>query len=358
MCKIEKITRRSRTPQVFDVIDLFDAIGRKEQFVLGNKKDQKKFVEIVGNSLTSNLTATMIYGKRVESMFSYVAASLGKCSLIKKEDCGDLFTSEKQLEIPDYRLILNDQRQLFVEVKSYFQKDPFSEYTMNLNYLNALVNYSKLLNTPLYIAIYWSRWNIWTLILPEDLRYISQKAKISFSEAIKRNRMSEIGDVVIGTTPPLTIRIVPDKTKPHSINEYDVAEFVIEKIELYCNGVQITDENEKHIAVSLMQYGDWVEDSRATLSDKSNNTIECIEFSYSPIQYNAQQNFQIINAVSTIISRQYSQLTVSNGQVKRLTPNIEPDILGFIIPKDYHSKALPLWRLHITPHIPKNDISE
>lgn len=46
MSKSQQITRHPRNPQKFDVIDLFDAIGRKEQFVLGNKTDEKTFVEI------------------------------------------------------------------------------------------------------------------------------------------------------------------------------------------------------------------------------------------------------------------------------------------------------------------------
>ena len=124
MNKSQKITRYPRNPQKFDVIDLFDAIGRKEQFVLGSKTDEKTFIEIVSKSLSVNLTPTMIYGRRVEAMFSYIAASLGKCSLIKKEDCGDIFTSEKHLEVLDYRIVLNNdtQNQILVEVKSYSEK--------------------------------------------------------------------------------------------------------------------------------------------------------------------------------------------------------------------------------------------
>lgn len=353
MNKSQKITRYPRNPQKFDVIDLFDAIGRKEQFVLGSKTDEKTFIEIVSKSLSVNLTPTMIYGRRVEAMFSYIAASLGKCSLIKKEDCGDIFTSEKHLEVPDYRIVLNNdtQKQILVEVKSYFQKKPFAEYSINTNYLNALQNYSKLVKTSLYIAIYWSKWNVWTLVSPEDLSHTPQKATITFSDALKRNRMGELGDIVIGTTPPLTIQIIPDKNKPHRINEHNIAEFVIGRFELYCNGMLITDEAEQQIALLLMQFGDWIENSSLIVSNENKHDIEYIEFSYYPEQHNEQQNFYILNSVSTIMSRQYSQLTTSNGKVKQLTPNIEPSKLGFVVPEDYCGKALPLWRFHVIPNL-------
>ena len=353
MNRNEKITRQPRNPQKFDIIDLFDAIGRKEQFVLGDKKDAQKFVEIVGKSLSANITPTMIYGRRVEAMFSYIAASLGKCSLIKKEDSGDVFTSEQNLKVPDYRIVLNNDthEQILVEVKSYFQKKPFAKYSINTNYLDSLINYSRLVKTSLYIAIYWTKWNVWTLVLPEDLILTTQKATISFSEALKRNRMGELGDIVIGTTPPLAIRIIPDKDKPRRVNEHDIAEFVIGRIDLYCNGTLITDETEQQIAFLLIQFGDWIENSNLIFSDESKHDIEYIEFLYYPEQHNEQQGFDIINSVSTIISRQYSQLTACNGQIKQLTPNIEPSKLGFVVPEDYRGKALPLWRFHVIPNL-------
>lgn len=82
------INRQPRDPEKFDVLDLFDAIGRNKKYVLGDEKDEAAFVDIISNALSVNKTPTMIYGRRVEAMFAYMAASLGKCALVKKEDAG------------------------------------------------------------------------------------------------------------------------------------------------------------------------------------------------------------------------------------------------------------------------------
>jgi hypothetical protein len=54
--------------------------------------------------------------------------------------------------------------------------------------------------------------------------------------------------------------------------------------------------------------------------------------------------------LSTIISRQYGQLTAPDGKVQRFTPDIAPGMLGFVIPEGYKGEALPLWRFLIKPN--------
>lgn len=350
------INRQQRDYEKFDLLDLYDAIGRDKKYVLGDKKDEAAFIDTIKNALSVNKTPTMIYGRRVEAMFSYMAASLGKCALVKKEDCGDVFVSDAGIKIPDYRIVINgaSNEQILVEVKNYHQKDTFNEYHMNACYLDALSRYADLVKIDLRIAIYWSKWCLWTLVNPNDFGRNGTKAIISLSTAMKRNQMSSIGDVMIGTTPPLTFRIYPDKQLSHIVSN-NFAEFTIGNIKLFCNNNPITIKSEQQIAFALMLHGDWEESSTIITSYNSENEIEYIEFSFSPYQDDNQQNdhqhdFYIVNALSTIISRQYGQLTALDGKVQRFSPAIAPGLLGFVIPEDYNGKALPLWIFHFEPN--------
>lgn len=346
------INRQPRDPEKFDVLDLFDAIGRDKKYVLGDEKDEAAFVDIISNALSVNKTPTMLYGRRVEAMFAYMTASLGKCALVKKEDCGDIFVGDDSLKIPDYRIVLNSVigENMLVEVKNYHQKKAFNEYSMNLDYLDGLSHYADLVKTVLRIAIYWSKWCIWTLVSPDDFERNGTNVIISLSTAMKRNQMSALGDVVIGTTPPLTIRIYPDKQEPHNIIENKRVEFIISKVEMLCKNTPITVESEQRIAFALMLFGNCVENKVIITPPHSENEIEYIEFSYSPQAYDDERDFCMIDTLSTIISRQYGQLTAPDGKVRCLSPDIAPGMLGFVIPEDYKGEALPLWRFIIKPN--------
>lgn len=118
--------RLKRNPILFDVFDLFDSVGRGRKYKIGNAEDNAAFVQLVSESLTEANTDSMIYGRRTEAMFSYVVASLGKCTLIKKEDAGDVFSNDIDITIPDYRLVMEDGSQMLVEVKNYRQQSAFN----------------------------------------------------------------------------------------------------------------------------------------------------------------------------------------------------------------------------------------
>lgn len=55
------IKLKSRNPEKFGVLDLFDDISRSKKLVLGNEKDKNSFLSIINNAL-SDKTPTIIYG--------------------------------------------------------------------------------------------------------------------------------------------------------------------------------------------------------------------------------------------------------------------------------------------------------
>lgn len=162
------------------------------------------------------------------------------------------------------------------------------------------------------------------------------------------NQMGRLGDYYVGTKPPLSIRITPDPTKPHYLEENGLLQFCIGSVQFFCNGNSISETHEQQIATALMLYGGWNETNISKFSESDPQKLEYIEFSFEPCEKTENQQFEIINSLSYIISSQYGDLTAPSGKVERLTPDIAPGLLGFVIPENYSSESLPLWRMRFS----------
>lgn len=341
--------RIPRDPEKYEAVELFEAIGRKHGFSLNDPKSSKEFLDKVSESFDRDKKNPIIlYGKRTEYMFGYVASSLGKCQIIKKEDEGELYTADSNIQVPDWRIVTNSKEEFFVEVKNYHQNDPSAPYSVNEDYCVALENYGKLFGSEVKLAVYWSRWNLWILI---SLKRIPQKGNqrvLEFPGILEMNQMNLLGDIMIGTTPPLTFRICADLSKPRTVGQDGVVQFTAGGFELYCGGNLIEDDDEKELAFYLMLYGDW--QSSQPQANITNNCLESIDYVANPIEPVENQNFDILGALSGMISRKYKQMTNKQGEIARLAPSVEPGSLGILIDKSYKGKSLPLWRMEIRPN--------
>lgn len=86
-------------------------------------------------------------------MFSYVAHTLGKCSLIKQEDSGTNYSHNTDLKIPDYKIILDTGEAFMVEVKNCNDDN----IMFKKEYIKNLEEYANLTKCPLKVAIYWNK---------------------------------------------------------------------------------------------------------------------------------------------------------------------------------------------------------
>lgn len=340
--------RIKRDPGKIEVLNLFAALGRKQGFKLGDKTSEAKFLESVSASLICNKdNQSLLHGFRTEDLFQYVAASLGKCLLIKKEDTGEPISVSPEMQPPDYQLVLQDKSRIFVEVKNCHKKRPPCLFTLKANYVNRLLQYSNLFDTDLRIAIYWSAWNIWTLVPLEEFEEINGKYQITMLDAVPSNEMNTLGDTSIGTTPPLILRFIADKKKPHSINDEGVANFTIGGIEFRCGSNVIKDKTERGFAFYLMLYGKWKTDApKAIIED---NKLVAVEYIAEPENTNPGQGFEIIGEMSSMISRRYRELVLTSNSGERISTSAEPASLGLMIPEDYKGKALSLWIFNLQP---------
>jgi hypothetical protein len=334
--------RIERHPEKFQLIDFFEAVAREKGLKLSEPETHKYFINRLAKSFQdSKDNPIIIHGRRIESMFEYVAASLGKSSLIKREDSGEICSTDPGIRPPDFRIILDGGTDIFVEVKNCHKTDPNYRFSLKHSYTSSIESYAKLFKRDIYIAIFWSRWRKWSL-----LRFNSfsggERLSISFLEAFKHNEMAILGDTMIATIPPLAMRVVTDPTKPRRVDENGHVEFTIGALELYCGGVRLEDKFEQSLAFCFMLHSEWVvSEPEAKIED--GNLAYC-EFVARPEEPVPEQQFQMLGFLSEMISRNYNDLTASSEGVESLSPRVDPDALGILIPEGYKGKQLPLWR--------------
>lgn len=195
---------------------LLDDLARAHGLSLSDETTQEQllheFAQILDESKTNPIR---LHGFRVEAMFSYVAAALGKCALIKEEDAGTLFTATNdKITKPDFRIITHEGDQFFVEVKSHYEDEPPQPFGFQETYLQSITKYADLMGQPLKFAIYWARWRTWTLVDASKLKRGSNKVELTLPQAMKMNEMATLGDITIATVPPLAFRLYANTTKP------------------------------------------------------------------------------------------------------------------------------------------------
>lgn len=332
-----------RQPEKFEVFDLFSSLGPEWNLQFNDENSIRKFCEGMASSLRRYTTPIMLYGRHVESMFGYVAASLGECAVVKREDDGDVFLEIGDAKIPDYRLITKEKGTYLVEVKNFHGNDNL--FMVNQEYFIQLQRYASVNGIELKIAVYWSKWNLWTLLSPTAFEHKDKKVLISMAEAIKQNEMSCIlGDVWIGTLPRLSLKIYLEYLSQGDLPECEEMVYRITNVEVYCGNQVILDEEERGMAITLMMCGKWVEEPPITYTSKGR--INAIEFIVTPDEYDKSQDFAIIGSMSSIVANHYKMQTAPQGTIEKIVLKDNISSLGFTISKDYVGKQLPLWRFH------------
>jgi hypothetical protein len=275
-------------------------------------------------------------------MFEYVATSLGKCAIVKTEDAGGLHSTDPNIKIPDLRILLVDGQEFFVETKNFYQSAPFEAYKIKKDYIDKLKRYATLFKKDVKLAIYWSRWNQWTLISFDNIKCKGNKCSLPFYNAMKQNEMALLGDCILATLPPLKFRVITDPAHPRSVKENGETAFRIGGIELYCDDKKIIQPREQSIALFLMLYGEWA--SSGGEAHIENNELIYFDLVSQPIETNDEQPFETIGNMSGMVSRRFNAMTVNNGEIERLSPQTDISNLGIQIPSDYQGEVLHLWR--------------
>lgn len=351
---IARMKRIGPATHDFHLMRLLDRFARSRGASLQDQSHQEAFVaDLIKQIEAQRRRGILIHGMRIQTMFAYVAAALGNCRVIKEEDAGEIYVDEA-LRVPDFRIVTVDGQEFLVEVKNCHESNPRRDYRFTRNYLESLQTYARIMGKKLYIALYWSRPRLWTLVLPEDLELRERGYAVTMLRAIERNSMHVLGDAMIGTLPSLSLRLFTDPDKPRTVGPDGHASFTIKGAALFCEGNLIEDDIEKDIAWFLINYGDWP--ATQLPAEIEADQLIATGIGVAPDERaNPNQQFEMIGVLSQMISRQYNETTSPEGSVKTLSPSHEPDKFGVVIPKGYRGKKLPLWRFVTQPRADEAD---
>ncbi len=330
----------SEQPAQTRVLGLVDVIVRDRGISLS---DTQAILEGVSGIATSAFPAHLLHGKRVEAMFGYVVAELDQCRLIKEEDAGEtLVQQDARLAIPDYRIVTKTGRMQLIEVKNVHGANETAALMMRPDYVAALRTYGDLNQCPVLVAVYWSRWAAWTLVTLDDLKPDGQRLQLTFADAIMANRMGEVGDHSIGIRTPLRLRLRCDPVQL-SVGQPDVR-FRVRTVEVYCGETLLTSPDEQRLAFFLLLFGRWQGPAQAITDDQ--RIMTAVEFTAAPDQpMTPKQGFDIIGSASELLSCAYRHATVSaDGAIDRLRPAALPVPITGVLPSDFRSDSLPVWR--------------
>lgn len=336
----------------FSSLKSLDEFVRLKGSSIGDIGTQDQWFQDLRKSLQVHLNhEARLHGLRIESVFAHVVAAMGHCTLISEEDSGTYFSSEECLQRPDFRIVTNDSRKMLVEVKNYHPASPMRDYSIQGDYLASLKRYAEVCGIPLWIAIYWSKWNIWTLLDSTRLDATQKVVKIKMTEAFLHNEMHLLGDAMIGTEPPLSFRLYADQNKPRTVQYGAETGFTIKKVCLCSNNREIDDPIERQIAWFLIWNGKWV--SSEYIPEIQDGLVNFVELQFQPSDVEDQPieeiGFRIVGHLSQMVTSECLRSTSGDGSIRSISPSLQVENLGVHIPRDYKGKALPLWRFVTLP---------
>jgi len=339
------LKRIGRDPVRFDLFGAYvSAMGSKS---IRKSEAVDDFLPRARASISKSLMdEKFLHGQRVQNMFENVVVVLGHIRLIKTEDSGGGWYDADGLAVPDFRVILRDGEQFLVEVKNHHAHPMKKPYAMTRTYFSRLDRYGKWVGTPVRLAVYWSMINLWTVVPLETLQQRGDKYVLPLIDAAKANTMASFGDFMIGTTPPLTLRLIADTTKPRSL-EGDLASFTVAEAKMFCAGGEIVRKNERNIALALLMYGNWNEKQPSLEVDEQGLPL-FVTYESAPDE-DSGQGFEMIGELSGMYSRRFALSTLEQGRVARIAAEVRPGVWGSLIPSDYKGEALRLWIFSLQP---------
>jgi Holliday junction resolvase len=284
-------------------------------------------------------------------MFIFIAASLGKCTFIRREYEGQMLSKHSNIQPPALRIITDNDKEIFIDVKNYNLKDTDNCVILREEQYKRITNYCNMFKKDLKIAIYWSRWNYWTLIPLDKLKCTGSKYTISFKDAKLNNEMNILGDEFIAISPSLKLQLAGDSSNPCILDEQGKSFFRISSFDIFNKGTLIEDQLEKNLAMYLMLFGNWsIETVNPVLDGKE---LKALTYEAAPLMEMPGQNLEMIGSLSEILSNQFKFPLNAKGTAIALSPGTDTDTIKVKIPLDYEGKTLKISRFPLRPEIKK-----
>lgn len=338
-----------RNPQKFETFDLFSTLVEDLGYSINDKDVVEKVTEVFSESVKeATNTDIMLYGARNEGLFSYVVRGMGSVKFIKKEDAGDAYASTKEtLQIPDYRIILNDGSLIFVEVKNW-NKGPKNNFNLDKKYIESLERYCKINNGKLYIAVYYRCINRWVLLPHKRFTKKGKKLEITLPNAFMYSEFSCLGDIGFALYSPLEMFFEFDESTTLTSIEENIYNYngKIKKIRFKSGNKEIKDDIGKKIVFILALHGEWKEEHKYIFD---NDKLIGLRLTYKPEDGfgndEMDAGFSIIAQYSVMLTSFFAQKTIKNNEIVKLLYSGKPTNVTSFIPDNYNNPDLPIVRL-------------
>ncbi len=336
-----------KSPKPIDIMTEFSKFGLEQQISLRDPAALLKFSKHVADEAKRALAdPILVHGQRAEAMFQALVVCLGEFKLLKKDDAGMVFP-ENNFEVPDFRVVLNDGENWLIEVKNFYNKDPRRQEKkfMTSAYHQKMTAYAEATGAQLKLAVFWARWEVWTLVSPDKLADKSGNVTLDIFQAMKANELARLGDKLIGTKFPLRLRLVanPEKTSPIGTDGF--VTFVLGEVKVYCGETEVVNPVEREIAWIFMRYGRWA--LNKPHAEVDGNQLNAINFVWEPEEKVEDQEFEIIGSLSEMFVRHFAEATVKNNEVVQTNALHRPSWFESIVSNDCKSDQLPLWQFTI-----------
>jgi len=327
-----------------------EALAKSHDLSLNKPEDHTNLLKIIERRFESFANPGIeLFGLRTQLMFAFIVNSLRSTIAINEEDSGLFFSVHEDISRPDFRIKTAD-REFLVEVKNLNQKNYAEPFVIAKDYLDKKRKYAEMFGLPLFFAVYWSRMKAWTLLSEETFSGTDEKFELPFPMAIMKNQMNVLGDAMLGLIPPIGLRLYFDQDRTSEIDDDGNSNVVVEAAKMFSGTTELKDQKSGEVLWHLLQYGDWSEYSQPA-KIKENKLVEMMFESHPLERANPDQDFEIIGALSSILSRQYNDLTTENNtnELISVTPSHALYNLGGAVNEVMKIGELKVWKFILRP---------
>jgi hypothetical protein len=337
---------------MLDGLDLYRRLDRldRERAVNDSVRVNTVIDELHQGLAKALSTPTVVRGWRAQALFASMVAALDGCKMLTQVDLGEIFVDGDPVKAPDFFLHLRNGSRILVDVKHVAAEPNASRFQakFSASEIARLRTFGELYGAEVYLALYFSSIPIWSLVSIDDLAPGPGGGwRITLEDAMMQNKLVVLNDSLIGVKYPLELIICPDPLAPNWVDHDGKANFTIGAVEIRAGGREVRSEEGKRIAWFLMMNGDWLATDHATVEDSK---LVNLTWRAQPEHVaDSRQQFEFIGWLSSMYARQFESNTTGPAGVTGLDIRTEPGSLTSLIPHDYQSDDLQIWRFRIHP---------
>lgn len=343
------IRKLARDPARLDALDLFRQLDVGSTTAVGDPERVERFLATIREPLQQALsTDSTVHGSRAQALFGSLVVALDGCELLLQLDSGEVFANGDDVKAGDFLVVLRDGRRLMVEVKSLGPRNQVGPLRLSAAEMAGLRRFADLIGAEPFVAGLFSALGEWALV-PADAFGVDEHGRLAVDlfGAMQASEMNALGDVMLGVVPPVQLDLLPDKSEPRDVDADGVAHFTIGAAELRVGGELMVDDDERRLAMFLLRFNQW---PGREGSEVDGRTLLRLSLVCEPEERSPGQRFEIIGRLSSMYTRWFDQTTRGpDGQVTSLQMTVEPGILPTLVPSDFKSARLPLWRFEVKP---------